>query len=69
MTKITLTTTEVDGSRRECVFETDYEMVTWVTLLDRFIDMLNGVGYIINREWIVINKDSEEFTLADYVEG
>lgn len=44
MTKITLTTTEVDGSRRECVFETDYEMVTWVTLLDRFIDMLNGGG-------------------------
>lgn len=22
-----------------------------------------------NKEWIVIDKDSEEFTLADYVEG
>lgn len=68
MTKITLTTTDVDGSRKEGVFETDYE-VTWITLLDRFVDMLNGVGYIINKEWIVIDKDSEEFTLADYVEG
>jgi hypothetical protein len=68
MTKITLITTEVDGSRKECVFEADYD-VTWITLLDRFIDMLNGVGYIIDKEWIVIDKDSEEFTLADYVEG
>lgn len=65
MVRIILETIDEDGSEKYLTYETPKEIVSWVKLLDKFVDLLNGAGYIVNKREITIK---DEYTLMDYIE-
>lgn len=47
----------------------DREAITWIKLVSVFIDMLNGMGYYIDKSTIDITTEYEKINLDFYDEN
>lgn len=61
---------EYNDSDLNRVFTTviDREAITWIRLVSVFIDMLNGMGYYIDKSTIDITTEYEKINLDLYEE-